>query len=590
MVLEFLPSTIWLLLVSFSFGFALTREKSLITIGFGIAAIAVVSMAFNLVGIPLNWVIFLVIAIAILGYFIYKKELDLKVERPERAILLVLLMALINVLVFWNGSNAYPYLEDGDPWIHATGVKWVKMTESFSTHFDAENFQRLYIEPYPPAYDVLLGILHQMTLSVTQTLRFFNVLLVGMALVAAFYCFDVITGNRRLALFATFLLLALPSFMSHFIWAQTLSMLLLFVSFYGLERGLKDKKYIVPTAVAIASIAVTQPSTAAIFVFLAGMYLVAKFLSTGKEALKPIIIMGVLGLLISMIYWVPITIKYGTELTMKGIGITPTKFTSSTEDTSGGIVYSISDFVFAPSASKIDQQTGIGLVISILAVVGFALALLSLKGKREAWLLFALMAMVFCVIGTEGNAMPVKLFPHRFWVFLSIPVALLASYAYLDIENRFKDRKRILQVLLFIGVFITSASPKMTVQTATWPPGPEFTSQEELIGYIQMKDALPKDTMVFPVCSSDDKVMGSDMLSEAYDRVYDDFKRSIADKTAQEAYNFLKGRGYQYVIFDSTCSMTLGPEKAQLLLNEYLLSGHYTTETSNGGFIALKLN
>ncbi len=588
----FYPSMAWFLVVMFGLGFAITRKADVMTLGFGLSAFLVLSMAFNFLSIPLNALLFLAIAAVIIVYFYHKGELslDISVSALDKNKFLIAFF-LINIYVFWAGANAYPYIEDGDSWIHATGVKWVKMTQSFSTFYTAENFRRLYIEPYPPGYDVLLGVIHQLTDSVVDTMNFYNVFLIGLGLFFAFYCFEEFMKDRKMALLATFFLLILPSYMSHFIWAQTLAMILIFVAFYGMEKGIKDKKYFTGAALAIGGIAVTQPSTAPIFVFLAGIYLVSKVLAEGTAVIKPVVAMGLLGLLFAMIYWVPITLKYGVDLTSQGIGITPTKFTSATEDTSGGVVYSANDFLFPPSASKIDQQIGIGLVISALALIGLFLALEStLKGKWETWLVFAVISLVFCFLGTEGNALPVKLFPHRFWVYLSIPVALLATHGFFETAKMIgEEKKKLFTIAVVLLAVYTSAVPKFIVQTAQWPPGPEFTSTDELVGYVQMKNTLPPETLVFPVCSLDDKVIGSDMLAEAYIEEYDTFKRNVADKSASDVYNFLKGRGYSYLTFDSTCLQELGAEKTQQLVTEYSLSELYTEEFSNPGFLLLKL-
>jgi len=587
------PSMAWFIVVMFGLGYTLTRKTNFMTFGFGLVIFVVLAMLFNLLTIPLNWVVFLVVAVAPLAFLYYKKEFDLDFSgfsvAENKHILIVLLFFVINVYIFWQGATAYPYFEDGDPWIHATGMKWVTVTESFSTHYDADNFRRLYIEPYPPGYDVLVGVIHQLTDSLSDTMKFYNAFLVGMALIFSFYFFKALTKNKDLALLGAFFLLILPSFMSHFIWAQTLSMGFLFVAFYALEKGIKEKKYMIGAAIAIAAIAMTQPSTAAIFVLLAALYFVSKLYAEGKSVIKPIVTMGIAGLLLAMIYWAPIYLKYGSDLTARGIGITPTKFTDATEDTSGGIVYSISDFVFAPSASKIDQATGLGPVIFLLALAGLGFAIMSLRKEKSSWLLFSVLALVFCFLGTEGNALPVKLFPHRFWVFLSIPVAMLGAFAYTELEKRIDKTKKVFLLFILALAVFTSAEPKMTVQMAQWPPGPEFATMEELSGYIALKESLPANTKVFALCSLDDKIIGSDMLSEPWDKDYDLFKQDAKSMSAQSVYQFLKDRGYEYIVLDSTCVKEFGADRTNIISQEYLSTGLYQETFSTSGFLLMKL-
>jgi len=591
MLEEFIPSMIWLLFVSFSLGFALTREKNLMAMGFGLALFSVLSIVFNLVGIPLNWLVFLAISIAIFAYFIYKKELVLKIEKPDLALALVLLFALVNVYVFWIGATSYPYLEDDDPWVHAVGAEWITQTGSYSRYFDGTNFFRLYIEPYPPAYDILMGVLHQMTSSVSNTLKFYNALLCGLSLVFAFYAITELTKDRRIGLFSAFFLLVLPSFMGHFIWAQTLAMLLLFVSFYGLEKSFSDKRFIVPAGIAIGAITLTQPSVSAVFFLLFLAYAIARLDRFGKDVLKTLAIIGLIALVVAAAYYIPTLLKYGPEYTSIGIGFFETLFSpGATGDTSAGQAYSLEDFIFAKPEGKIDQQIGIGLVISALAILGFALALLEMHaGNKGIWMPCAAIWFVLCIFGTQGDAMPLKLFPHRFWVFLSIPVAILAAYAYTRIEQRLREYSLLILAIVVLSVLATSAYPKYLHQTSLWTPGTAFYSTNEVNGYMYMKTNLPKNTLVFPLCSPDLKVIGSDMLSEPYVKDYEIFKRSAMNKTPGEVYSFLSSRNYSYIVLDSTCITEMGEAKANELLSSYGKSGDFEEVPFNGAFYIFRI-
>jgi len=591
MIEEFIPSMIWLLFVSFSLGFALTREKNFMTIAFGLALFCTLSIAFNIIGIPLNWIVFLALSVAITIYFIYKKELNFQFTKPDWAIALVLLMAVINTWIFWTGATAYPYLEDDDPWSHAVGTKWISETGSYSRYFDGTNFSRLYIEPYPPSFDIVMGVLHQLTTSVTSTLKFYNAFLCGLSIIFAFYTITELTGNRRLGLFSAFFLLALPSFLSHFIWAQTLAMLFFFAAFYGFEKSIRDKRLIIPTGLAVGAIAITQPSAPAVFILFAGAYLLAKYYAEGKDVIKPIVFACVIGIAITAVYYVPVVLKYGPKYTSEGIGLFQGIFDpASKEDTSGGLVYGVSDYLFVLPYGKIDQHVGIGLVISLLALAGVYLFYKEIsEGKKQPWMIFSLLWIAIGFLGTEGNALPFKLFPHRFWVFLSIPVAIIASYAYLAIEHRYQSYRIIVIALVLGGVLLTSALPKFQQQTSTWPPGASFYSAEELQGYEQMESSLPKNTLVFPLCSMDSKVIGSDMLSEPYVPEYEIFKRTAVNKTPEEVYSFISKRGYKYLIIDSTCINVLGLEEANNVLADYQSSEKYRNVYNTSGFFLLQV-
>ncbi len=601
MLFEFLLAIIWLAVVSFSFGFALTKQRNLMTFGFGLAVFAVISIAFNLLHIPLNWILFLALALILLAWSIYKKELDLTMPKmPDKMLTIVLIMVAINIYVYYVGATSYQWLEDDDPWVHAMGTVWIAQTGSYSRYFDGQNLTRTYMEPYPPSYDILMGMIDQMTQTVNETLKFFNVLLIGFTLLMAFFAVEALTRDRRLALLATFFLLCLPAFMGHFIWAQTLAMFFLFVALYSMEKlfEFKDNRWILAAGIAIGAIPITQPSVAATFILFILAYIAAKLVyapGSAKERLlsmKPLILAGVIAMMITAMYYVPVLMKYGPKYTAEGIGLFTGLFTpGDTGDTSGGVVYSLQDVVFVQSQGDIDQQIGIGLVLSLLAVLGFALALDELrKGSKEPWLLFASILLIIGILGVEANAtiIPIKLFPHRFWVFLAIPVAMLGAYAYFWIERKVEKHKTALLVAMVIIVFITSAAGKLAVQTSQWPPGVGFYSQDELSGYLSFKASVPAGTKVFPLCSADSKVIGFDLMSEPYVPEYEIFKRTAMNDSVNVVHDFMVSRGYQYMVIDGGCIASLGINGTNALANAYLSSGMFDNAFSNSGMLVLK--
>ena len=591
MFAEFLPALGWLLFVSFSLGFALTREKSLATFGFGIAAFCVLSVIFNLLRIPLNWLLFLAIAIAIMAYFIWKRELELSLPKADGTTFIVLGLALLNFVVYWAGASAYPWLEDMDPWLHTVGVKWVAITQSFSRFYDGTEFYRLYIEPYPPSFDVLMGVLHQMAPSVSTTLKFFNAFLVSLSPIFAFYAVSEITKSRNIALLAAFFLLAMPAFMSHFIWAQTLAMLMLLISFYAYERALKEPRFMIPAGVAVGAVAVSQPSTAAIFVIMSALYALAKFYEGGIPALRQLAIIGAIGLLLAATYYVPTVLKYGVEYTGIGLGMFPDLFTpGSSEDFSDATVYGITDYFIVQPDGRIDQHIGIGVVLGLLALAGLAMAIDALRrGSRESWLACSVLWFALGIVGTEGNIMPVKLFPHRFWVFLAIPTAILAAYAYIKLEERWPQYKALLLAGLVIGVLLTSAAGKLNSQMSIWPPGLDYASQEELSSYLGIKMAFPENTRVFTLCSGDIKITGNDMLAEPWLPEYGAFKRDALKKSPAEVYAFLKKMNYSYLVLDQSCAKLLGNESAAQLPAAYGMSDRADVLMSEAGFTVFRL-
>ena len=82
--------------------------------------------------------------------------------------------------IYGSGAFNYPYLEDDDPWGHAEGVKYMAIEKNA---FGPGTEYTGYINPYPPTYDTLMGILHQTNDSVYWTLKFFNALIISLSVI-----------------------------------------------------------------------------------------------------------------------------------------------------------------------------------------------------------------------------------------------------------------------------------------------------------------------------------------------------------------------------------------------------------------------
>jgi hypothetical protein len=588
----------------FGLGFAITKEKNLMTIGAGMAAFCVLAVALNLAGIPLTWWIFLLLALAYPAYAIIKGERDVlsipKFEfRKEIFLVLVVAIAIAHLWVYYDGAFKYPYLEDDDPWVHAAAVKYVAQTQTASRYFDRENFVRYYIEPYPPTYDILMAMAHQFGSPVIETLKALNVVMISLVLIFAFYFVQAFTKSQELGLYSVFVLAALPSFMSHFIWSQTLAMAVSFVALYALAKIGEGKRYEYLFAVAMAALVVAQPSVAAIMCIMIGISAAARVLED-RKLLRPVIAFGVGGIILTTaLYWIPTYLKYG-EKTLDGIGLYSFSgtFMDRMSDTSGGVIYTLDDFLFPLPYSKMDQETGIGWVVAGLTIAGFFACLWKIRKRlqpEETYLAVSAIWLVFAILGTQGNALPFKLFPHRFWVFLSIPVAIFCAFAIRGMLARFSTRefRYGAAIAIFVGIMLTSAQAKYAVQTSYWPPGVEFVSANDANAFVSQMNALPKNTKIFPLCSSDNKVLAFDMFAEPFAREYADFKRAAWSKTWPEIHEFLKKRGYGYVMLDTYCFTAHPQSEAQERLNaipQELFSVYNSSQGQDFILVLLKVN
>ena len=157
-------------------------ERNLMRIGFGLSFLPFLALVLNMAKIPSDWRILLLLSIAYPIYHLFRNynkfNFTLKLTRTDLSILAMLVIFLINLYVYASGAFAYPYLEDDDSWAHAVGVKYISMNNNA---FDDATQYIKHINPYPPAYDITLGILSQTNDSVYWTLKFFNALIVSLS-------------------------------------------------------------------------------------------------------------------------------------------------------------------------------------------------------------------------------------------------------------------------------------------------------------------------------------------------------------------------------------------------------------------------
>ena len=224
-------------------------------IGFGLAALPLLGLVLNLLKIPIDWKIILALSLVYPVYYLFrykpKPQLQFKITKTTISILAMLVLFAINLYIYTSGAFAYPYLEDDDSWSHAVAVKFVSVEK---TVFAGVENPFHYIDPYPPTYDLLLGLLHQTNDSVYFTLKFFNALIISLSTIFFYFFVKEFTQNRNKALFAAFALLSIPAFMSHFIWAISIAVPLYFVVFYALERIKYDVKWWIVAALSMVTV------------------------------------------------------------------------------------------------------------------------------------------------------------------------------------------------------------------------------------------------------------------------------------------------------------------------------------------------
>ncbi len=642
-------------------------ERLILYLAMGLGLFPIVSTILNFVHLPLDWKVFLLLSQAfpvyIVGRKIYKKIHHLSsssrsrfsfhpvLRKSDLVIFCVLLIFAVSLFIYTKGAFAYPYLEDEDPWGHAVGVKYVALEKkAYDPIFQKERGidpVLAYIDPVPPAYDILLGILHQTSADLTWTIKFFNALIISLGFLF-FYLFAqaFLGGNfldgKNKALLATFILAAVPAYLSHFIWSHGLAVTIFFPALYAIQRINEDKRWFYLSSLLVASIGVVQSFEEPIkLTVLILIYLVVVSITSRQWSLSLRPFLSVLtGLALSLVWWGTMIQKYtfrGFVRYFTGERIFPGISGGSTGGSagnsfsffhtiseiwrsltspggSGSRAYSVSDFLFARSENMINNPIGIGVVVSLLVLVGLIYALWhyrrSLVESPQTWLAVTIIWLVYTFWAVNGQTFPISIArgPFRSWLLLAIPVAIMAAEGasiLLSLGHRWKMWKmwKIFRLLLLglvlLGIVLTSGYQKYQVNTSVWPTSGSFTHLGEAVEYAAWFNTLPPNTAVFLYSPRDKLVLGFGKYSCLWCEEVLDFREKIIYQDAAALHSFLKNQGYEYLvlnggmdsryfrkIFGENVTAALLPQRYNEILNSGRFLPVYQKENL---FLALKV-
>jgi hypothetical protein len=230
-------------------------ERFLMNLGIGLGVLSILIIALNQIGIPLDYRIFVALCLIVPLYSAYKRYTKtgkiinfnfseiFKIRKSTLYIIISIVLAVILMGVYLKGSFNYPWLEDGDPWEHASGTLYVAEEKTY--HRSPEEVLNPlihYLEPYPPVYDAIMGMMRQTYQDTNWILKFFNVLMISLGHLWFYFFVKEFTKNKEIALVSTFALVVTPCFLGHFIWSTTLAMVLYFPAFYCIEKLRSGKK------------------------------------------------------------------------------------------------------------------------------------------------------------------------------------------------------------------------------------------------------------------------------------------------------------------------------------------------------------
>ena len=601
-------------------------EDIIIKIGLGLAVFPIIILAFNIFHIIYWWPILVlsgIIPVYRVARELMGKDADLdenvKLVFKKTYIFYIALIVIfaVSMMMYSKGSFVYPYLEDGDPLSHALSAKYIDTYGTYSVPLDFNPVAH-YLEPYPPFYASFMSLFVDLSgQDMVWTLKFFNSLLISLGILFIFFAAKKWTGSNWKAIFASFLLLAINSYMSHFIFASTYATTMLVFAFYGLaalqegreekrKKGALEWKNIAIASIIISSVFLIQPTVAAAMALFLGAFLVFHL---GKwKAFKSILAATLIAGLIACLFWVPAIIKFGIPGVSETMGFT--MFTKSPTgldvDSSGNKVYSFADLMNAPATNMIDQPIGVGSVLWIaflLAVIGVLLHSPQLwkgkDGKNEIshgrFLLAALLWTALMFFLLMGNALPFKykFVPHRQWAYFSLGIVLIVAVGgqYLLRLLKYREVKWAVAALFVIGVIFTGLMPKYNVQTSQWPPGPEWRSPEELSGYLEIENKIPRGSKLFPMCATDMKAASSNMdvvfLDPELKYIKSNYMRYMDANISVNS--LLKSKGVQYATVDTECAQNMGLNETNDVLKKIQQEG-MTVVFANQGFVLLKVN
>jgi len=625
--------------ITWGLGFSLTRlvkesesflERNIMRVGFGLCAFVLLGVILNTIRVPLDYRIILALSLAVPVYWLIFRRKGAKLPSPKLKssdinILIVLLIVGASLFMYASGTFKYPYLEDDDPWGHASAVKYVSMEK---TAFDSPYFDFQYMDPYPPGYDMVLGILNQVSTSVSWTIKFFTALMISLSLAFFYFFSKEFMASRNKALFATFVLAAVPAYLSHFIWAPALAMVVFCPTMYVLEMINTDKRWKFIAAVGVASILLAHPTHAVVLLSLIAIYIVAKivynFVSERKEWFKrssQYVQSAIFGVALSLFWWglkwrgMAGNLNEGFNIP-SAIASSPSHgifsklgriITALFNPASGTATraYTFQDFFIAKSSNMINNPIGFGVVVSLLALVGVAAILWklfarfrSLQQKERFYLSVLLLWLVFTFLAVNSDTfhLPIGLFAFRLWMILAIPVAMVAAEGLFALFNGIGQLKpdsatatavKLLAIaVIVVAVFLTSAKQKYDVNTACWPAGAFWSGnlvvepssgcpvQSELLAYNWLR-TLPPNTNVFTF-TNPDQVIGFDQFACGWCKADYDMKKQFYNVTPPELHDFMLGNNYGYFIIGGIETRRYGFNETVKLINSVASSGLFS--------------
>lgn len=500
-------------------------------------------------------------------FFIILTRSNEKTSKHE-IIAIVLSMVLLGVFLF--GAYRFPWLEDGDPYGYAVSSVHISETHSFTK--DVDLYLSNYAEPDPVGYSILMGTIHQLSGNISDVLKRINALIVAMTILASFYFFKSISDDENLALAASFILFAIPSFLTHFIFATSYAVLMFLVAGYCMFK--KDKLINFLGMFVMISLFLTHHLTS--FAFLLFVLVVILFNKNRKRYMISNTLSA--GAFAGFIWYVPMLMKYSWAGIKEHIGFSSAINIAGTADK----VYSIYDFIMAKSVNMINVSVGWGPAVFLLLLLGLLLLSIPLLNKQKLKWQDKTMLVYFIITLILVNlaASPIKLMPFRWWTFMAIPVAYFASQGLLSLKN-----KKVIMVIAIIGILTLSFAPKVKINTSVW--GASQSYMDEMEGLLNLKE-LSDEASIFSFVSNQ-AVIGFDKKACMWCKEQNTFRGMFLETSPPDIAKFMRDNNYKYLFINGWYVKQFGLDNVNKKIREIGNSNEFTLIKKSKSSIILEV-
>jgi len=561
------------LIYMYGLGYSLTRfekqmslEVNIMRIAIGMGFFPVLGVLLNFLKISLDWKIFLVLSLALPVFDILRFRKNC-CQFPKNNILelkwhyvCLLLIIIFCGICYCYGPFTYPWLESDDSWFHAASIKYISVERNIN--IPSGIFP--YMNPYPPGYDLLIAIMHQTSSSLYWTIKFFNGFIVTLGILFFYFFVKQFSKNRNKALLATFFLATIPCYLSHYIWSHSLVVTLFIPAFYLILKSKEDKRFSLPASVVIAGICLTQPTQPIKFLIML-FFLYLSFYLIDKRIKKYIILIPIIGMLFSLIWYGPVLKEYNSKKLRFAFASKITKIETPHEASSfarklfspsGGATtraHKIYHYLFLPERNDRNNPAGVGIVISFFILLGILSSFHLIRKsehKDRIYGLTMLFWLFFTFLGcnTKTFKLPVGLFAYRFWALFAIPASMLAAEATLEcMASLSRNFKKLFLVAVVISVLWSSGYHKFITNTYIWSWGAFWSSAREIRGYLWMRYNFKPNTKVFAFVDNE-FVIGHDMHSDYWSKKYQgSFKEAMGFELSRLSKE-LRENNFEYII------------------------------------------